>query len=450
MKNHVFTTLFKIAAVSLTLTSCFAAANVNQPKNIIFMIGDGMGVAHTTSYRYFSDNKSTKVVERTVFDELLVGTAATYPDDNTYVTDSAASATALSSGIKSYNGAIGVDVNKKPVLTLLERAKQLGKTTAIVSSSQINHATPASFMAHNESRKNYNEIANAYIDEKINGKPKADLMLGGGTSFFIRDDRNIVNEFKSIGYNYIDKLEDLSKLNSLPALGLFAPVGLPFAIDNKELPNRVTAMTKVALELLATNSSEKGFFAMIEGSQIDWCAHANDISCAIGELHDFSEAIKYAKAFTEKHGDTLLIITADHSTGGLSIGANGTYDWKTDKVRQIKSSLAVIIPTFLGLDKDASASEVQSTWAKHVDFELSDAQVSKIQAALHSKLKKEKMTREIKAIINDTTLTGWTTGGHSAGDVQVFATGVNSQIFAGQQDNTDIAKKLFIQLNSAK
>lgn len=454
LKNNAINKLFTIAAMTLGITAC-ANSNVKNdvntlPKNIIFMIGDGMGVAHTTSYRYFADDKATKEVERTVFDELLVGTSSTYPDDNTYVTDSAASATALSSGVKSYNGAIGVDVNKKPVLTLLEKAKQLGKTTGIVSSSQINHATPASFIAHNESRRNYNQIADAYIDDKINSAPKVDLMLGGGTSYFIREDRNIVNEFKSLGYSYVDDLTKLNELNTLPALGLFAPVGLPFAVDNKVLPNRVAAMTKTALNLLATQSSDNGFFVMIEGSQIDWCAHGNDVACAMGELEDFAKAIEYAKQFTEENGETLLIITADHATGGLSIGANGTYDWKTDKVKQINSSLAVIIPAFLSLEKDVTDKVIQSTWKKHVDFDLSVSQIETLKSALSSKLKKEKMTREIKAIINDTTLTGWTTGGHTAGDVQVFASGVNSHLFNGQQDNTDIAKKLFKQLNSAQ
>ena len=162
-------------------------------KNIIFMIGDGMGVAHTTSYRYFADDKATKEVERTVFDELLVGTSSTDPDDNTYVTDSAASATALSSGVKSYNGAIGVDVNKKPVLTLLERAKQLGKNTGIVSSSQINHATPASFIAPNETRRNYNPIADAYTAENINYQTNVDSQLCGGQSIVHLEHRTTFN-----------------------------------------------------------------------------------------------------------------------------------------------------------------------------------------------------------------------------------------------------------------
>ena len=434
-------------ALSLLSASTFA----HQPaKNIIFMIGDGMGVAQTTAYRYYADDKTTKAVETTIFDELLVGTASTYPDDNTYVTDSAASATALSSGIKSYNGAIGVDANKQPVETMLELAKKLGKTTAIVASSQINHATPASFMAHNESRKNYNAIADAYVDDRINGKIKADLMLGGGTKYFKREDRDLIAELKAAGYSYTDSINDLDNIKSLPAIGLFAPVGLPFAIDNKALPNRVEAMTQTALTLLAKENNPKGFFALIEGSQIDWCSHANDIACTMGEMNDFAKAIEYAHKFTQKHGDTLLIITADHSTGGLSIGSNGTYDWKPEKVKQIKSSLETILKSLLSLDKSTTKEQVATIWDDLVGLEIDENQINNIKEALNSPLKQAKMQKVVKSIINDTTFTGWTTSGHSAEDVQVFASGVNKDMFVGQQDNTDIAKKLFLQLRHSK
>ena len=191
----------------------------SAPKNIIYMIGDGMGPAYTTAYRYFKDDPNTKVVDPTVFDTILRGMAHTYPDDHTYVTDSAAGATALSSGHKSYNGAIAVDTDKKPVKTMLEVAKERGMTTALVATSQINHATPASFASHNESRRNYDEIANDYIDNKIAGKLPVDLMLGGGTKYYVREDRNLVEEFKAAGYQYSDDFAAMNDLKQVPALG---------------------------------------------------------------------------------------------------------------------------------------------------------------------------------------------------------------------------------------
>ena len=337
---------------------------IAAPKNIIYMIGDGMGPAYTTAYRYFKDDANTKVVEPTIFDSMLVGMAHTYPDDDTIVTDSAAGATALSTGTKSYNGAIAVDTHKAHLETMLEMAKKQGKTTALVATSQINHATPASFAAHNESRRNYNEIADDYMDLKINDKPAVDLMLGGGTSYFIREDRNLVAEFKQAGYQYIDSLDALDSISSLPALGLFAEKGLPHALD--EAPMRLTAMTKQALKLV-DNSSDAGFFMMIEGSQIDWCGHANDIACAMAEMDDFAESIKLAKAYVDNNPDTILVITADHSTGGLTLGAHGQYRWERDVVAKVTGSARVIA------EKLSQAKDVKAVWQSTTGLEYDSA-----------------------------------------------------------------------------
>ncbi|GAA75096.1 alkaline phosphatase 3 [Pseudoalteromonas sp. BSi20480] len=245
----------QLSVLALMCTASGAMAET-APKNVIYMIGDGMGPAYTTAYRYFKDDPTTKSVEQTVFDTMLTGMARTYPDDHTVVTDSAASATALSSGHKSYNGAIAVDTDKKPLKTMLEIAKQRGMTTALLATSQINHATPASFAAHNESRNNYDEIANDYIDNKIAGKLPVDLMLGGGTKYFIRDDRNLVDEFKAAGYQYGDDIQNLNQITQLPAIGLYAAKGLPFALD--ENPTRLTKLTSKALDLL-DNQNKDGF-----------------------------------------------------------------------------------------------------------------------------------------------------------------------------------------------
>ncbi|MFC0119621.1 alkaline phosphatase [Pseudoalteromonas xiamenensis] len=404
---------------------------IAAPKNIIYMIGDGMGPAYTTAYRYYMDNPETKVVDPTVFDSMLKGMAHTYPDDHTYVTDSAAGATALATGTKSYNGAIAVDTQKHDLTTMLEIAKHLGKTTALVATSQINHATPASFAAHNESRRNYDEIANDYIDNKIDGKLAVDLMLGGGTKYFIRKDRNIVNEFKEAGYVYADDFNKLNDIKSLPALGLFAEVAFPSAIDAN--PNRLEKMTTKALSLL-DKQNEKGFFIMIEGSQIDWCGHANDVACAMHEMHDFANAITVAKRYVDNNPDTLLVITADHSTGGLTLGANGEYKWLTDVVRGVKASAVTITEALLKTD------DIAKTWTAYSDISLSKEDLAAIETA--KKESDKALNKAIKNIINTASFTGWTTGGHTAVDVQVFAHGNSAMDFVGSQNNTAIADKL--------
>ncbi|PCC10540.1 alkaline phosphatase [Pseudoalteromonas sp. JB197] len=419
---------FSLLALLCSATSAYADS---APKNIIYMIGDGMGPAYTTAYRYFKDDSNTKAIESTVFDTILTGMAHTYPDDHTYVTDSAASATALSSGHKSYNGAIGVDTNKKPVKTMLEIAKERGMTTALVATLQINHATPASFAAHNESRGNYDEIANDYIDNKIAGKLPVDLMLGGGTKYFIREDRNLIEEFKAAGYQYSDDINNLGQITQLPAIGLYAEKGLPYAID--EHPNRLARLTTKTLDLLDGQNKE-GFFVMIEGSQIDWCGHANDIACAMAEMDDFAKSVEKAKAYVDKNQDTILIVTADHSTGGLTLGAHGQYKWDTEIVKGVKASAGKL--TSLLMD----ASDLKTVWSANTNIEFSSEHQIKLEQA--KKMGKKPLNLAIKSIINDASFTGWTTGGHTAVDVQVFAYGKGSEQFTGSQNNTDIADKL--------
>ncbi|MCG7551072.1 alkaline phosphatase [Pseudoalteromonas sp. Of7M-16] len=422
----------KISAVAAAISLLASSQIYAAPKNIIYMIGDGMGPAYTTAYRYYKDDKTTKTVEPTVFDSILVGMAHTYPDDNTVVTDSAAGATALSTAIKSYNGAIAVDTKKKPLKTMLQMAKENGKTTALVATSQINHATPASFAAHNESRRNYDEIADDYIDVKVAGKLPVDLMLGGGTKYFIREDRNIVSEFKQAGYQYIDDLNQLNTIESIPAIGLFAEKGMPYAID--ESPLRLTDMTKKALSLLNKDKNDKGFFVMIEGSQIDWCGHANDIACAMKEMEDFAQSIELAKAYVDNNPDTLLVITADHSTGGLTLGADGDYKWERDVVANVKNSVKTITK------KLKDSKNIERDWVALTGLEYSEEIAKKLNEAKSSG--DRAIFDVINGFINKASYTGWTTGGHTAIDVQVFAHGKGREHFIGSQNNTQIAKKL--------
>lgn len=446
MKKIFFSTLFAAMLPQLAEAA---------PKNIIYMIGDGMGPAYLSAYRYYQDNPETKAVETTVFDELWVGMSSTYPDDDTIVTDSAAGATALATHIKSYNGAIAVNHQHQPLTTMLELAKAKGMQTGIVATSQINHATPASFMAHNKHRKNYNEIANDFVDNKVTGKFVADLMFGGGTQYFIRSDRNLVSEFKQAGFSYADNWQDLTKLSKLPALALLAPVGLPSALDNPVV-NPLQNMTEKALQLLTP--SDKGFVLMVEGSQIDWCGHANDIACAMAEMDDFAKAIKVAKAYVDSHPDTILVITADHETGGLSLGAEGVYAWNTEVIKGVKHTAAEISRQLLA----SSAAKVPALWQTLTGIQLQDQELKALQLVLQQTRQAvgtspvtdmegltkaqqqalDSLQAAVKASINHYSKTGWTSGAHTAIDVPVLAWGKQRSDFAGFQDNTDIAAKL--------
>jgi alkaline phosphatase len=424
----------------------------NKPKNIIMVIADGMGPAYTTSYRYFNDDPATELIEETIFDRLVIGTTSTYPARiSGLVTDSAAAATALASGVKTYNGAIGLDLNKKSVETVLEFAKKQGKKTGIVVTSQINHATPAAYLAHNESRNNYHAIANSYIDNGI----KADVYFGGGWQYFLRADRNLIDEFKASGFQYIDNYNLLADLNVDKAvIGLFANIGLPGALDDND-PHRLSTMTKAAIKQL---ENDQGYFMLIEASQIDWAGHANDIVAAMAEMTDLAKTMEYLEKYSHQHPDTLVILTADHSTGGLTVGANGKYEWNPEILRLMKQSPKAI----------ATLLEKSKITQQHVsellNFTVTESEVKQIkQAKMYAieqlasynqlddddKLKRKKpstgniIASAITKLIDLRTNTGWTSGGHTAIDVPVHALGKNSEMFAGKLDNTDIAKNIF-------
>lgn len=428
MKKIAFALLITVITIVVFNTS----ETEKHPKNIIMIVGDGMGPAYTTAYRYFKDNPDTPEIEPTIFDRLLVGRASTYPASvSGLVTDSAASGTALATGHKTYNKAIGVDVGGKPLQSVMEYAKSIGKSTGLVVTSQINHATPASYVAHAINRKMYNTIANQYFDEKIDGQHKVDIMMGGGLKYFQRDDRDLTKEFQNDGYQFINNYEQLEQIDNDKVLGLFAPVGLPWALDDEQ--HRLKNMTVAAIDRLDNN--DNGFFMLVEGSQVDWGGHANDIAASMAELDDLAMTIEWLESYVKTHPDTLVIITADHSTGGFTLGANGDYEWHPKFIRQLKSSPESIAKTQINSQFDPEVIN------NELGFTLTTDEISLLNNAYE--LGNKSLYKALKLVIDNRTNTGWTTGGHTAVDVPVFAFGVHKDAFVGQLDNTDIGNKIF-------
>ena len=474
MKKFIPTLLTSLLIMSCSqlqatpTSSNIIASDNNMPKNIIMVVGDGMGPAFTTAYRYYNDNPNTPEIEKTVFDRNYKGSSSTYPDpESGYITDSAASATALSTGIKTYNNSIGLDINRLPVETVLEYAKKQGKKTGVVVTVQINHATPASYLAHNEHRYNYNAIADSYIDDGI----KADLYLGGGWKYFIRKDRNLVEEFIESGFHYIDKYSEIDSIpNDKPVLGLFDKTNLPWALDDTN-KHRLSMMTKAATKQL---ENKNGYFMLVEGSQVDYGGHARDIAAAMAEMDDLAKTIEYLESYVVKNPDTLVVITADHSTGGLTIGKktertdpniNSKYLWRPEFIRAMTMSPQTMASKFV--ENDLSIENIN----EFMTFDITDADLTNLKEAkvidqniinqfnqLSATEKKGKraprayqsVLNVITKIIDMKTNTGWgsisPSGTHTAVDVPVFAFGKGSENFNGFQDNTDIAKKIFTLL----
>lgn len=417
------------AVSALVMLPLVASANINiheapsRPKNMIIMVGDGMGPAYTSAYRYYQNNPDTEEIEQTVFDRLLVGMASTYPARQSgYVTDSAASATALATGVKTYNGAISVDINKRPLTSIMQMAKQRGMAIGVAVTSQVNHATPAAYLAHNESRRNYEEIAKSYLTSD------ADVILGGGQRYF---SEALLEQFKAKGYQHIDDFSQLDSITKGKTLGLFADVQLPWVIDQQD-STQLSQLTQKALDLLSQN--EQGFVLLVEGSLIDWAGHNNDIATAMGEMHGFANAIEVVEQFVRANPDTLMVVTADHNTGGLSIGANGEYAWDTSLLQGIKASPSALAEQAIAVDG----------WQALVNQTLGfDVTTEELQRLSNARMQgKSALETSLKQLIDTRSFTGWTTTGHTGGDVQVFAAGPAADLFKGNQDNTDIAEKM--------
>ncbi len=325
----------KIAALllALILISCNANKTIQNPvqidaiatpiaskpktaKNIIFLIGDGMGIGQITAGTY--SNGNTSHLERFP----VIGLHKPY-SGNELITDSAAAATSFACGFKTYNGAIGVDLDTLPIETILEEAEMKGLKTGLVATSTIVHATPASYIAHNKSRKNYEEIATDFLKTEI------DFFIGGGKKFFDRreDERDLVAELEAQGYTMGNYLTDLSEFRS--ANSSATKIGY-LTSDADPLPaaqgrDYLTDAAMYGIDFL-DNSADNGFFIMIEGSQIDWGGHANNSDYIVTEFLDFNETIGRVLDWAEKDGETLVVVTADHETGGYTIQPGSTQD----------------------------------------------------------------------------------------------------------------------------
>lgn len=287
-----------------------------RPKNIILLIGDGMGLTQVTAGLYANGNR----LELERFP--VTGLMKTHSSSH-LITDSAAGATAFSCGCKTYNGAIGVMKNHKPCVTILEQAKKNGLATGLVATSSITHATPASFVAHVSSRADMEEIATYFLTNEL------DFFVGGGMKYFNKrksDARNLYTELEAKGYALSNISEKkLSETQPSPRQ--------PFAWFSAESePDSVAAgrdylplAARMATDFLQKRS-EKGFFLMLEGSQIDWACHARDGGRAVAEMLDFDRAIGEILRFAEADGNTLVVVTADHETGGMALEQGEGYE----------------------------------------------------------------------------------------------------------------------------
>ena len=275
-----------------------------KAKNIILLIGDGMGTSQI--YAGLVANKGKLYLEYLP----NIGFIKTYSASD-LITDSGAGATAFATGKKTNNGMIGITPDNQPLPNITELVEQKGFSTGLVATSTITHATPAAFVAHEFSRHYYEQIASDFLRDGI------DVFIGGGRSHFTNrlDRLNLIDVLKERNYTVIDTILDLDAAQGEKLAGLLYYDSPPGIIEGRG--DMLVRATKKSLEILSKN--ENGFFLMVEGSQIDWGNHQNNILYQTEEMLDFDQTIGEVLDFAARDQQTLVIITADHETGGLAI-----------------------------------------------------------------------------------------------------------------------------------
>ena len=327
--------LFIVTSCSTPVSDTMHAENTTKTaKNIIFMIGDGMSYAQIEG----TENAIGKQLEMRKLP--VSGTITTHSADKR-ITDSGAGGTALATGFKTNNGMISMKADSTAVPSILELFAEDGKQTAIVVSCGITHATPASFVAKDINRNNYEAIAKDFAEsEKLN------YFIGGARKHFVKreDNRNLLEEMTARGWQFFDVLED-AQFNASTNVALFMADEHPVSV----IDGRSDFLAKGTAKLLETMSrqAENGFFMMVEGSQIDWAGHANDSAYLVAEMIDFDNAAKAAVDFAKKDGETLVVITADHETGGLTIINGNENDYSSVRFNfSTGNHTSVTVPVF--------------------------------------------------------------------------------------------------------
>ena len=288
-----------------------------EVKNIIIMIGDGMGLAQASLTQI--ENKYAP----TAFDRAQnVALQKTYSANNR-VTDSAASGTALATGYKTNNSTLGQTPDGTPVESIIAKAEKVGYASGVVVTCYVNHATPAAFYAHRESRNDNEGIITDFMASDL------DVVFGGGTRFFnehfTKQNKNYVDELKAKGYNVLSEQSEMASVSEGNVVGLFAETNIPLMRNGRG--DYLPKATAKALEILTNNvekQGKEGFVLMVEGSQIDGEGHGNNIEGVLAETRDFAAAMDVAMDYADAHPGTLVVVTGDHETGGLSIPSNKT------------------------------------------------------------------------------------------------------------------------------
>ncbi|HET9274656.1 MAG TPA: alkaline phosphatase [Gemmatimonadales bacterium] len=400
-----------LALLALLGASAPQAEAQQPPRRVILFIGDGVGTAYWSAARFAADALAVQRFR-------VIGLVDTRSSDSD-ITDSAAGATAYAAGIRTFNGAIGVGPDSQAVKTVLEVARDRGWATGLVATSSITHATPASFAAHVNSRASEFEIAKQMIDARV------DVLLGGGTRYFDRafrpDSQDLLARLRS-EYTYITRAEELARAQDRSVrrlAGLFASTQMSSArTRSPTLPD----MTRAALDVLSRDPD--GFFLMVEGSQPDWRGHSNEpLDAVTGEMLDFDRAIGVGLDYQQRNPGTLVVVVADHETGGLAL----------DQVRDSTALMAASQAIQAAMERMA-----QTRGFVPDSLRALDDSAWRQMAAAAGRMRARAAERGRRISLTAT----YTTTGHTAEMVPLFAAGPMADRFGGIIDNHRVGQLL--------
>jgi alkaline phosphatase len=468
-----------VAVLLYTPGAVFAAGkdstSAGKPAKYVFLfIGDGMAMPQISSAEVYSNALSSKdiTVKKLGFSQFPVSGLTTTYDAGSFITDSASAGTAIASGNKTLNGVVNMDPSKTAKFkTIAEYAHEKGMKVGIVTTVSLDHATPAVFYAKSPSRGNYYDIACQIPTSGF------EYFAGGG---FLqpkgkeKDKTDVVELMKAAGYKYVNSKADFTALKAgagkVVAVNatLQDSMSMPYEMDRAADDLSLADYTKKGIELLS--DGPKGFFMMVEGGKIDWACHANDAAASIHDTLALDDAVRAAVAFAEKHpAETLIIVTADHETGGMTIGFAGTqYSTFFDKVALQKNSYVafndnVLTPYKKATAKDkAKIDDIAAAIKSYFGLDyatLTPVQKDQIDAAFQRSMGNaierpiqedqyllyggyEPLTVKLTQIMNQNAGIGWTSYAHTGVPVVTFARGARQELFSGYYDNTDLFRKM--------
>jgi len=449
--------LLVITIVALAFMPVFANGQIESApaiKNVILLIPDGMSVAGTTLARLYKG-------EDLAMDPYAIGLVNTWSSDGT-IADSAPAGSSYATGWKSQSGNIastgkvynvaGIQVPTSdklntPVATILEAAHLEGKATGIISTSEFMHATPADFSSHDASRKNYDNLTEQIAYNNL------EVILGGGIPYLSKDSRKDNEDIGTIledrGYTIVENTSDMLGFNGTKLVGVFgktdSDTAMSYDLDRDPVREpSISQMTSKAIEVL--NKDADGFFLMVEGSKVDWAAHANDPVAIVTDIIAFDDAVAKAVEFAKADGHTLVISVTDHGNSGISIGnrtISSGYDktpWTTfinplKKAKATGEGFAKMLPAnYMSGTVASMGAQIRSLAQQWLGLDdLTDSEVEQIIAT-----KASSMNYTVGPMIADRALIGFTTNGHTGEDVVLYCYDPRGTLISGYVDNTDI------------